>query len=163
MIITPHLLIGAAIGARIKHIGWIILLAIISHFTLDRIPHWDYPNKELETFSKTKSYKTLFRFFFKVITDGLIGLIILSLVIWQKNIINPKYLFYILIGVSASLLPDIILGFGKLFSNKSRIWAIYKNLHEKILHNPNHIKKPTFIGLGTEILVSIIAILILIL
>jgi len=163
MIITPHLLLGAAIGAKIKNSGWIIFFGIVSHFILDRIPHWDYSSKELETFSQNKSCKILFNFFLKIAIDGLTGLIIVIFIIWQKNIINPKYLLYILIGISASLLPDILLGFSKLFFNKSRVSRIYKNLHEKTLHNPKHIKKPTFIGLGTEILVSIISILILIL
>jgi len=163
MIITPHLLLGAAIGAKINHITWIIFLGIISHFLLDRIPHWDYGNKELNAFSKKKSYKLLLKLFFKITIDGLIGIIILSFLIWQKNIINPKYFLYISIGILASLSPDILSAIIKLFPNKIRILKIYENLHEKILHNPQHIKKPTFVGLGTEILVSIIAILILVL
>ncbi len=162
MIITPHLLIGAAIGAKIKHFGWIIVLGILSHIILDKIPHWDYADKKLEAFSQNKSYKSLFGLFLKIVIDGFAGLIILSFVIWQKNIINPKYLFYILIGILASLLPDILLGFAKFFPNKLQILEAYKAFHEK-MHSPIHIKKPTLLGLSTEILVSLIAILILLL
>jgi len=163
MIITPHLLIGAAIGFKVKHFGWIIFLGIISHFFLDIIPHWDYENKEFKVFSKNKSYKSLLGFFLKIVIDSLIGLIILFFVIWQKNITNSKYLLYILIGILASLLPDIISVFNKLIPNKLHILKVYETFHEEIFHNPQHIKKPTFIGLGTEILTSIIAILIMLL
>jgi len=163
MVLTPHILVGAAIGAKTQNLGLIVILAIISHFILDRIPHWDYSNKELETFSQNKSCKTLFNFFLKIAIDGLMGLIIVIFIIWQKNIINPKYLFYVLIGISASLLPDILLGFAKFFSNKSRVLRVYKNLHEKTLHNPKHIKKPTLLGLGTQLLTIVIAIIILLL
>ena len=44
MIITPHLLLGAAIGSKFKQWPVIVVVSIISHFILDRIPHWDYIN-----------------------------------------------------------------------------------------------------------------------
>ncbi len=40
MLITPHALMGAAIGLRLKHPLRIIPVAIASHFLLDTIPHW---------------------------------------------------------------------------------------------------------------------------
>ena len=164
MIITPHLLIGAAIGAKIKYLGWIIVLGLLSHFILDKIPHWDYGNRAFQKFKKNKSYKILFIFFLQLMIDGLIGLVIVLFIVWQKNIVEPKHLLFILIGILASLLPDILLGTSWLFHNKfkkfSKIWI---NFHEKILHCPKHILKLTLLGLGTEILVSIIAILILLL
>lgn len=164
MIITPHLLLGAAIGAKIKNFGWIIVLAFLSHFVLDRIPHWDYGNDTLKKFEKNRSYKSLFVFFLQMILDGLIGLVVVFILIWQKKMIDFNNLSFIATGILASIFPDIILGFTKLFSKKiPKFSKFYINLHEKILHHPKHIKKPTLLGLGTQIIVSIIAILIILL
>lgn len=166
MVITPHLLIGAVIGAEIKHFGWIIVLGLLSHFVLDKIPHWDY-GKKVEKIPRDKNFKkNLFVEFLKIGVDGLIGLVIVVPIIWQKDMINPEYIFFILVGVLASLLPDILLGASKLFYiyNKfKKISKSYADFHHKFLHHPKHIRKPTLLGLGTEIIVSIVAILILLL
>ena len=163
MIITPHLLLGAAIGAKIKNFGWIIVLALLSHALLDKIPHWDYGNKETKRFAESKSYKTLFTFFLKLLIDGLIGLIIVIPVILLKNMIKTERLIFIFFGIFVSLLPDVILGIAKLSYQKFKFSKSYVDFHDKFLHNPKHIKKPTVIGLGAEILISIIAILIILL
>lgn len=164
MIVTPHLLLGAAIGAKIKHFGWIIVLAIISHFILDKIPHWDYGKKALEKFTRNKSFKTLFIFFAKMIFDGLIGLTIVVIIILQKNLLNINDIIPIAIGIAASLFPDLDLGVIKLLGRKFKNFSTsYIKFHNKFLHIKKHISKPTFLGVGTQVVVSIIAILILLL
>lgn len=166
MIITPHLLIGAVIGAKINHFGWIIVLGIVSHLILDRIPHWDY-GKRVEKIPRDKNFKkNLFVEFLKIGVDGLVGLIIVILIIWQKDMMKSAYLSFIFVGIFASILPDILLGASKLFYiyNKfKKISKSYVDFHHKVLHCPKHIRKPTLLGLGTEIIVSIVAISILLL
>ena len=166
MIITPHLILGAAIGAKVKHFGWIIVLGLLSHLILDRIPHWDY-GKKIEKLSRDKYLKkNLFIVLLKMGIDGMIGLIIVILIIWQKDMINPEYLSFIIVGIFASLFPDILLGASKLFyvyGKFKKISKSYMDFHHKFLHHPKHIKKLAPIALGTEILASIIAILILLL
>ena len=165
MINTPHILVGAVIGANIKHLGWIIILGLIGHFVLDKIPHWIYGRKALEGFSQNKSYKVLFVFFLQLTIDILIGLGIVFLIIWQKNMIKPEYLIYISVGILASILPDILMGFIKLFGIESKkLSKIYIHFHEKTCHSrKRHTKKPGLLGFGTQVLVSAIAILILML
>lgn len=163
MIITPHLILGAAIGAKIKYLGWIIVLGLVSHLILDKIPHWDYGSRAIRKFHRKKSCKTLFIFFLKLIVDGLIGLTIVLLIVWQKDMMKLEYLLFIFIGIFFSLLPDFLLGVASLFFYNKKFAKIYIDFHHKILHNPNHIKKLTLFGLGTEILVGLIAILILLL
>lgn len=164
MIITPHLLIGAAIGAKVKNIGWIIILGIISHIILDKIPHWDYGEK-LEKFPHDKFFaKNLMILFSKMTLDGFVGLIILAMIIWQKNIFAWRELIYILIGICSSLFPDFILGTFKLIAHTKKFKKIsekYISFHDQFMHFSKHIQKPTLLGLGTEILIGIIAILIL--
>jgi hypothetical protein len=40
MLITPHAVAGATIGALVRRPLIAIPLAIASHYTLDRVPHW---------------------------------------------------------------------------------------------------------------------------
>lgn len=161
MIITPHLLIGAVIGAKIRHFGWIIVLGIVSHLILDKIPHWDY-GKRVEEIPRDKNFKkNLLIKIFGIGIDGLIGLLIIAPIIWQKDMMNLSYLPFILVGVIASLLLDFILGIAKLSCHKSKFSKSYVSFHHKFLHHLKHIRKPTPIGLSTQILVSVIAILIL--
>lgn len=165
MILTPHILVGAVIGAKINHLGLVIILGLISHFVLDKIPHWVFGRKAFEKFKQSKSYKILFVFFLQMIIDGLIGLGIVFLIIWQKNMIKPEYLIPILTGVLASTLPDIVLGSIKLFGLESKkLLKNYIYFHQEICHSrKRHIKKPNLLGLGTQVLISTIAILILLL
>lgn len=162
MVITPHLLIGAAIGAKIKNFGWIIILGIISHFILDKIPHWDYGEKTIVKFRENKSLKLLILFLVELFIDCSIGLSVAAIIIWQKNLLELKYLIFIVFGILISLLPDVILGFVWIFYKNLRPFSKkYINFHEKIFHSGKIIKKPTLLGLGTEILISLIAALIL--
>jgi len=162
MILAPHVLVGAAIGAKIKNIGWIIVLAIMSHVILDKIPHWDYGDKENKRFKENKSYKTLFTFFAKLLIDGLIGLILVMLVIWYRKTMDLEHLIPILIGMFFAILPDILLGVFVISYVKSKKPSKnFIDFYHKTIHHSNHIRKPTLIGLGTEIAASIIAILIL--
>lgn len=167
MILIPHILVGAVIGAKIKHFGWIVILGLISHLILDRIPHWDYANDALKKFVKNKCYKILFVFILQVIIDALIGLAIVFLIVWKKELLNLRDLQFISAGILVSILPDFLLGIASIvgaFYNKfKKITTGYINFHKNVLHHPKHIKKPTWLGVSTQILVSIIAILILLL
>ncbi len=162
MIATPHILIGAMIGAKIKKIGWVIILALLSHFILDRIPHWDYGNGILEKAFKNKKYKKIFIFSSKVFLDILIGLSIVFLIIWQKDKLEINYLIFVFIGICASVFPDFLTVIARLFP-KMKLSKKYIKFHIEIMHSPKHIKKPTFLGVSTQVLVSLIAILILLL
>ena len=159
MVIIPHMLVGAVIGAKIKHIGLIIVLALLSHTILDKIPHYDYGYGEIKRFQANKSYKILFIHFLKLAIDGLIGLLIISSIIWYKNIIKLEYLLPISIGILVSILPDIFLGTSVLFKQDSKKFMV---LYRNIAHHPRKRRKPTLFRIGTQILVSIITILILI-
>lgn len=42
MVITPHSLVGALVGARRRSVGSAFAAGVKSHFALDRVPHYDY-------------------------------------------------------------------------------------------------------------------------
>lgn len=158
MIITPHILVGAVIGAKTQNLGFIIILGLLSHFILDKIPHWDYEEGAVKNFAKTKNSKYLIPFFIKIAIDAIIGLAIISFIIWQKNLLI--YLNFILLGILISVLPDILLGSAWIFSHK-KLAKKYINFHKIVFHNKKYIKKPSALGLATQIIVIIISVFLL--
>ena len=95
MTATAHALIGAAIAAKIVNPFLAIPLAIISHFALDLIPHWD------EGLNHRK--KTIMRYRVEAAIDVLLGFALAFILFGSK--VNPTYLFIMII---ASELPDWI-------------------------------------------------------
>jgi hypothetical protein len=162
MILTPHLIIGAAIGAKTHNLGLIIILGILSHYILDFVPHWDYINHGIKNFHKTKDFKALFLDLFKIAIDGLIGLLIVLLVVWRKDLLNLNNLIFIILGIFFSILPDILLFAAIIF--RGTLTQKYVDFHHKFLHCPKDKEKEgkiTFLNISTEILVTIISAIIL--
>ncbi len=165
MIFTPHIIVGAAIGAKTQHLGLIVVLALLIHFIMDKLPHWDYDLPAVfREFRKNKKIKPLLSDFVKMATDITVGLSIVFFIIWYKNFLNFDYLPFILFGIFISLLPDIILGFAFLVPGKTarRINKIGEFFHYKPKEKQKE-GKITFLGLLTGILTIVIAIIILLL
>jgi len=163
MIITPHFLVGAAIGSRIKNWGLIAVLALVSHVILDKIPHWDYGKGAFKRFANTKSYKILFIFLLKIAIDGSISVFLVFSIAKYNQAINLTYLAPLLFGGLIAILPDIVLGGLKLIYVKTSKPSItFIDNYKKIVHHPRpYTKKPTLFTVGTQIIVGVIAILIL--
>lgn len=160
MILTPHIIVGATIGAKTNHLGLIIILGLFSHLILDKIPHWDYINTGIKDFPKNKNFKKLFIDLIKIAIDGIIGLSIVFLIIRQTYQLTN--LFFILSGIFFSILPDIIL-FSAHIIGPRKFSEKYENFHHKFLHyhkNKQKEGKITFLGIITQILVIILSIII---
>jgi len=94
MILTTHILSGAALGASVKNPYAVAGLAIILHFLLDTLPHGDYLNK-----------KSRLREFWKVAVDLAIGFsLVAAAVLIREGIFNN--IQNILVGIFFSLFPD---------------------------------------------------------
>ena len=161
MILTPHILVGAAIGAKIHNLGLIIILGIFSHLILDKLPHWDYINSGIKDFRKSKNFEALFKDLFKIATDGIIGLLIVFLITWQTHQLTN--LFFIMLAIFVAVLPDILLGLVHLFAPRN-FAEKYVKFHLRFLHflkDKEKEGKITFFNISTEILVIVIAIIIL--
>lgn len=155
MIFSPHIVVGAAIGAKTQNLGLIVILGLLTHFIMDRLPHWDYSWSGIKNFKKSKNLKALLSDFLKMAVDCTLGLLIVFLILWYKNFLNFNYLPFILVGIFVSILPDAIIGLACFLPGKFP--RKYIDFNQKFFHCPKHIKKPTLVGLGTEILVIIIA------
>ena len=160
MILTPHLLIGAAIGAKTHNLGLIIILGLLSHLVLDRIPHWDYSNPGISNFKKTKDLKRFIFDLLKIVIDGVIGIIIVFLLIQKVDLrLDIRNLIFILLGIIFATLPDILLFFSfTVFPAK--ISEKIVNFHHKFFHCKKEGHRITFLNLTTEIIVIFLAILV---
>ena len=118
MILTCHLLLGAAIVTKIKFLPLAFLLAFLSHYFLDSIPHFDYSIKNITG----KKWRKSFFDFLKVILDFSLGLFLI--LVFSKN--EP----IIFIGAFFAILSDGFNLFNFIFNNK--LLQIHYNLHRKI-------------------------------
>jgi len=159
MIFTPHIVVGAVIGAKTHNLGLIIIFGLLSHFILDMIPHWDYHNEGIINYRKIKDFRALILTLLKITLDGLIGLLIVFIMIKLKGSINTKYLFFILVGIFVSVLPDVLLGLTRIFG-RGKLSEKYIHFHGEIIHQHKEKEgKITFLSLFTEILAIIISII----
>jgi len=162
MILTPHIVVGAAIGAKTQNLGLIIILGLLTHFIMDKLPHWDYDLPAvLREFRKNKKIKPLLSDFVKMAIDITVGLFLAFIILWYKNFLSFDYLPFILFGIFISLLPDIVHGFAFLMPGKT---ARKINQITKFFHHPEDKQKKgkiTFLNMMTTILVIIICVFLL--
>jgi membrane-bound metal-dependent hydrolase YbcI (DUF457 family) len=158
MILAPHLLIGAVIGAKIKNLGLIIVLALFSHVVLDKMPHWDYPTPGIRGFKNNKNFKLLFIDFLKIAIDALCGILVVIFLARRLDQLNNW--IFILSGIFFATLPDIFL-FASRIACSPKIADRYMNFHHRFFHGPKMEKegKITFLGLTTEIFAIVLAII----
>lgn len=167
MILTAHILIGAAISAKFKDPLVIFLLGLCSHFVLDAIPHWEYPltykghidfdKKNLKNeLRRLKKQKTRIVYFYRIATDLPFGILLAYFSILFFTL-TPPNLFLFAIGVFGALLPDgislLYFNFDFPFLEKFQIF------HFKVHHDE---KINLFWGSIVNILLYIVFILLLI-
>lgn len=145
MILTPHLIIGAVIAAKISYWPLAIVLAFLSHYFLDFLPHAEYLIKNI----KAKRWKKSGPDFLKLMLDLIIGSIFVILI---HQITGKNYLILFTAALSA-ILPDILTVLSWMFTNNI-ILKKHFNLHQKI-HFPRNKKLPCCWGILTQIAVII--------
>lgn len=145
MILLVHLLFGAIIGSLIKNMPLAIILAFLSHYFLDFIPHLDYSVNNL----KTKQWRKSGNDILKIITDISLGLVIIYL--FSKN----QPLIYL--PAFVTLIPDSLTLLSCLFPNK--ILAGHDQIHLKKIHYFKNKKIPNFWRVISQITIVILSIL----
>jgi len=114
---TAGLLIGSQTGNP-----WLaFILAILSHFVLDAIPHDSLEVKHWQDKGNFIKRVSLIAFI------DLVLLVIVLTILW----FNGKITFNssIVAGIIGAILPDYIWGLGELFKIKSKWLEKYKQLH----------------------------------
>lgn len=159
MILLPHIIIGATIGAKTQNLGLIIILGLLSHLILDRIPHWDYSIKDIKNFRETKNFKKLIINLIEIAIDGSIGLLIVFLVLWQKNLLDFNFLPFIFFGIFVSVLPDILGILSEIIDNN--FLNAFTKFHDFIHFKNQKEGKITFLSVFSQIIVIFISLLFL--
>jgi len=96
MILSVHMLAGAAIGSKVKNYWAIFILAIISHFIMDAIPHWEYTGLAANVSGDFFMSVTV-----KALLDILLGVIVIGWLFKYSGLARPT-----LWGAFCALLPD---------------------------------------------------------
>lgn len=143
MILTPHLLVGAAITSKIKFLPLAFLLAFLSHYFLDFIPHWEYSFENI----KERRWKNSFSDFLKVALDTSLG--VLLIFIFSKN--WPLAV----VGGFFAILADGPTFINLIFPNK--LLKIFKDFHQKI-HFFKNKKISLFWRIFSQVVIVLIAI-----
>jgi len=133
MILTLHTLVGAIISLYFRPLWIGILLAFLSHYFLDFLPHKDYSIKNI----KQKNWGKAFFDFGKIFLDGIGGFLILALCL-KKPWIG-------FLGGGISLIPDGI-HFLNIFFNNQKIICGLEKFHQRI-HFPYSNQIPSFLNL----------------
>ncbi len=105
MLETPHVVVGAAIAAKIGNPFLAIPLAFGSHFILDKVPHWNpHLNTEIKKYGHvTKQSKEL------LVADVCLSVLAGGFIAWHA-MPDVNHVFIILLGGFAGVLPDVIEG-----------------------------------------------------
>lgn len=148
MILTPHFLLGAAIAANIKIPLIAFPLALLSHYLLDFIPHWDYSTYLI----KSKKWQNAYRDFLKIIIDFVFSMLIV--IFFSKEFITA------LLGGFFATLPDIVTFFYILFPS-NKILILHNKFHDSFLHQTSRKKISLFWKVGSEFAITALAILLL--
>lgn len=121
MVLTCHLLTGAAIASRISNPILTLPLAFLSHYLLDLLPHKDYSITNI----KEKRWNKAFFDFSKVFLDIFLGILLISLFSENAPII--------FIGALSAIVPDGITFMAILFP-QNKLWIQHQKLH-KVLNS----------------------------
>ena len=148
MILAPHFLASAALASQVKKPILIAIFAVILHFLIDRISHWDYKLSE----KPNSKWDVIL----PVSADLLFGVITVAVIAAAGDWTFRQY-FLANFGAFFGLLPDGFIALWKIYPQNKYLSAYHRV--KKKLHVAS---RPDFKnGVPQEIAVVIIAILIL--
>jgi hypothetical protein len=147
MVSLAHSFAGATIACAFPNPTIYIPLALLSHYILDAIPHYDL-GSTIKNYEKNK--KTSLILAFIDVSIAFITIVIFGY-LTHKNL-N----FYL--GAFLGILPDIIDAPTNFFNKKYKLLIFFNKIHGKYHHN----SKNVFNGIFPQVIVIIIAILLMV-
>lgn len=162
MLLTPHILVGAAVASKFSNPLLGLLFAFLSHFLLDRIPHWEYSIETLKQI-KTRGVKFCLPELKKIFIDIFGGCVILIIAVHASSNNIPFWAWAL--GGFFGMLPDGLtaLLFAKRGNGKALHVLLYAPLklffifHQSIHYSKQKGLPPLRIGLGTQLIASLLA------
>lgn len=135
MILTTHMLVGAAVALKISNPFLALSLALLSHYFLDMIPHDGYSITNI----KERRWNKSFFDFSKVFFDVFIGISLISLF----SDYNPIIYFAAFLGI----VPDGVTLINRIFPG-NKLMIRHQKLHTavNIVGDRQENKKIPFFG-----------------
>lgn len=151
MILTPHILAGAAVGSKIHNYWLVAVFSVLLHFILDIFPHKEY---EIEGLKTGKLNRQFLKDMAKVLLDLFAGVaIVVYLGIKTPNI------KYMLTGAFFGCLPDFLMAVYYIFH--LRILKYLENFHFKI-HFFRNYPDSNSLRILSQVVAALVAIILLI-
>lgn len=155
MTLAPHGILGAFVAAKVSqatHPALGLILAFLSHFLLDAIPHWDYLISSLKKarFLSAKELVKNYDFWRDILSITLDLLIcLIAVIILFENL--PQFPIA-LAGAFTAILPDLLQFLHWLFPS-SHLLQLFKKFH----HQFHASKKPksNFLGFLEQVILVI--------
>lgn len=149
MLETPHVAIGAAIATKIPNPIIAIPLAFLSHFVLDKVPHW---NPHIITETKkfghpTKKSTTI------IIVDCVIALTLGSIIAYN-TLPNINMAISVLLCSFASILPDLVEFPYFYFKRRDKFYTVWSSFQKSLQSDTT-----PFWGLLTQLITIFAAII----
>jgi len=149
MLIIVHFLVGAAMVHIVKPLYLALILAFLSHYLLDALPHTDYPGiKNIEERGWKKARPEFIRIAIKVSLEIFIGISLIFIL--SNNFLAA------LLGAIAAALPDSRNILNIIFP-KNR-FLIFEQRFHSFAHWPENKKIPFPLGILSQIVMAILAI-----
>ncbi len=126
MILTTHIITGAALASKISNPYYGMFLAILSHYFIDNFAHWDYSIKHILN-KEERTYKNYLFSLLKIAADFIFGFLIIYFFAAKQN------LNIALLGGFFGALPDGLL-FLSTFAPFNKLLKYHTDFH-KILHS----------------------------
>ncbi len=139
MLLTPHILAGAAIFSNVANPVLGLSLAFLSHYFLDLFPQKEYSIANI----RSRCWKQSLPDFIKVFSDMLLGLLIIFLIVGY----NP----FFFIAALVAIVPDGFTMLTLIFS-KNQLLKKHDKLHAAINAFCENKNLPAFWGVSSQLI-----------
>lgn len=149
MLETPHVAVGAAIATKIPNPLLAIPIAFLSHFVLDKVPHWNpHIITETKKFGRPTPKSTSI-----IIVDCVIALIFGSAVAYS-TLPNVNMAISVMLCSFASILPDLVEFPYFYFKRRDKFYTVWSSFQKSIQNDTT-----VFWGLMTQLITILASIL----
>lgn len=153
MILVTHSLVGTALAHRSTSYLAVFVVAFVSHYIFDMIPHWHYPSPRIKDAVTGPFGKKTMRLQWKYIPEMIRIAIDLLLGVGLSLAFFPATRETILIAAIGAVLPDLLVGFSKFYPLRPLVW------HDRF-HRWNHtairLDDRPLLGIGSQIAIAAI-------
>lgn len=149
MLETPHVAVGAVIATKIPNPLISIPLAFLSHFILDKVPHW---NPHIITETKKFGHPTK-KSTNIIIVDCLVALT-LGTTIAYNSLPNVSMAISVMICSFVSILPDLVEFPYFYFKRRDKFYTVWSSFQKSIQNDTT-----VFWGLLTQIITILASIM----